>query len=602
MRHLLKLAAALLLVFTTLAAHAVGTITTLGSSGTPTEFGQPITFTANVAAVGAGLTPTGSVTFSDGAATLGTVTLNGAGTAILNTTTLAAGTHSLVASYISNNPTNFSNSDTSNTPLTQGVNRAQALIAWTPTVATIPYGTLLGPNQLNATASSKYLSTVAGTFNYTPATGNTPTAGNPVALSVTFTPTDSSDFLAATGSANITVTPIAATINWSTPAAIAAGTPLSATQLNATATGIASAGGPVPLTGSFVYSPASGTVLAPGNGQNLKVTFTPTDATDYNTTIANVLINVIALNLTVVSPNTTLLGDPSRAITITGVGFVANSVIQVNGASLATTFNSATSLSATIPSSDFLTARTLNITVNNPTQGTNSNTLSFTVTAPAPVVTFTGPTSSTPTAQPTLGFTVVNPYPVAITATLSLTFTGVITDPALQFATGGVTQIFTVPANSTTVPTIQLQTGTVAGNITVTPDLVAGGVDVTPVSMQPVNIVIPPAVPVETDVTLERDGNTITVFVRGFSNIRTMVQADFHFNAVPGTSFQDADITIPAATLFGNWYSDHADSDQFGSAFTYTQPFTLNADASTIASVTVTLTNSVGVSIVETAE
>jgi hypothetical protein len=601
MKRYLKLAAALLLVFTTLAAHAVGTITTLGSSGTPTEFGQPITFTANVAAIGTGVSATGSVNFMDGTTSLGTVTL-ASGTASLNFSTLAAGTHTLAAFYTSDTPTNFSNSDSTGTPLTQGVNRAQALIAWTPTVSSIVFGTALGSSQLNATASSKYLSSVAGAFSYTPASGNMPGAGNPVTLSVSFTPADPNDFLAATGSANITVTQATPTITWSNPSPIPAGTPLSATQLNATATGVPGAGGPAPLPGNFVYNPASGAVLAAGNNQNLKVTFTPTDATDYITAIVNVSINVIANTATGITPNTGLLGDPNKLITITGTGFVANSVVQVNGTNLTTTFNSATSLSATVPASDFFTAQILNITVNNPAQGTTSNAVSLTVTAPPPVVTFTGPSSSTPTAQPTLGFTVVNPYPVAITATLTLNFTGIIIDPALQFATGGTTQIFTVPANSTTVPTIQLQTGTVAGTITVTLALSAGGSNVTPGSVQPLNIVIPPAVPVVTDVTFERDGNTITLFVRGFSNIRTMVQADFHFNAAPGTSFKDADITIPAATLFDAWYSDHTDSDQFGSAFTYTQPFTLDSDASAVASVTVTLTNSVGVSTVETAE
>ena len=43
--------------------------------------------------------PTGTVTFLDGTTTLGTSSLNGSATAVFTTTTLAAGTHSIVASY-----------------------------------------------------------------------------------------------------------------------------------------------------------------------------------------------------------------------------------------------------------------------------------------------------------------------------------------------------------------------------------------------------------------------------------------------------------------------------------------------------------------------
>ena len=53
---------------------AANTTTTLVSSGTPTTYGQNVTFTATVASV-PGVTPTGTVTFKDGATNLGTVPL-----------------------------------------------------------------------------------------------------------------------------------------------------------------------------------------------------------------------------------------------------------------------------------------------------------------------------------------------------------------------------------------------------------------------------------------------------------------------------------------------------------------------------------------------
>jgi hypothetical protein len=69
---------------------------TLGSNVNPVGFGQPVTFTATVS--GAGLAPTGSVTFRDGAIILGTRTVS-AGVATFTTSTLSSGAHSITATY-----------------------------------------------------------------------------------------------------------------------------------------------------------------------------------------------------------------------------------------------------------------------------------------------------------------------------------------------------------------------------------------------------------------------------------------------------------------------------------------------------------------------
>jgi hypothetical protein len=71
-------------------------------------------------------------------------------------------------------------------------------------------------------------------------------------------------------------------LTWPVPAAIAHGTPLSAAQLNATAS--------VP-GGSYTYSPPVGTVLAVGS-QTLSVLFTPTDTIHYATATTTVTIMV----------------------------------------------------------------------------------------------------------------------------------------------------------------------------------------------------------------------------------------------------------------------------------------------------------------------
>jgi hypothetical protein len=68
----------------------------LTSSGGSAVFGQSVTFTARVSGAG---TPSGSVTFADGGATLGTVALDGAGSAALSTFALTIGLHSITAAY-----------------------------------------------------------------------------------------------------------------------------------------------------------------------------------------------------------------------------------------------------------------------------------------------------------------------------------------------------------------------------------------------------------------------------------------------------------------------------------------------------------------------
>jgi cyclophilin family peptidyl-prolyl cis-trans isomerase len=70
-------------------------------------------------------------------------------------------------------------------------------------------------------------------------------------------------------------------LTWSTPAAIAYGTALGASQLNATAT----------VAGNFTYTPSAGAVLPVGN-HTLNVVFTPTDTGNYTTASANVTLKV----------------------------------------------------------------------------------------------------------------------------------------------------------------------------------------------------------------------------------------------------------------------------------------------------------------------
>lgn len=74
------------------------TSTTLTASATSAVSGTSLTFTAAVAETSGTATPTGTVTFMDGATTLGTGTL-ASGKSTYSTASLAVGTHSITAAY-----------------------------------------------------------------------------------------------------------------------------------------------------------------------------------------------------------------------------------------------------------------------------------------------------------------------------------------------------------------------------------------------------------------------------------------------------------------------------------------------------------------------
>ena len=93
----------------------------------------------------------------------------------------------------------------------------------TPTItwsnpADIPYGMPLDDAQLDASAN------VPGTFSYSPDLGTVLNAGAGQTLSVTFTPTDTTDYTTATATATINVDKATPTITWSNPADVAFGT------------------------------------------------------------------------------------------------------------------------------------------------------------------------------------------------------------------------------------------------------------------------------------------------------------------------------------------------------------------------------------------
>ncbi|MEO5935590.1 MAG: Ig-like domain repeat protein [Terriglobales bacterium] len=83
------------------ATAAAATTTVVTSSGSPSAVGANVTFTATVTSGGG--TPAGNVTFKNGGVDMGApVALNGSGVATFSTSALAAGTHTITASYAGN--------------------------------------------------------------------------------------------------------------------------------------------------------------------------------------------------------------------------------------------------------------------------------------------------------------------------------------------------------------------------------------------------------------------------------------------------------------------------------------------------------------------
>jgi hypothetical protein len=224
------------------------------------------------------------------------------------------------------------------------------------------------------------------------------------------------------------------------------------------------------------------------------------------------------------------------------------------------------------------------------------------VNLPPAVVTISVPATITPGQNPDINLT-LNPFPDPVTVTVTLSFApsppNTIGDPMIVFSNNETT--FTAPtiaANTPAAPlSIAFQSGSTAGVITVTTKLTdtVTGANVTPASLAPEEITVPAAAPVISSGTLTRSGSSLQVALSGLSSTRDMSQAEFHFTPVSGKSLATNELTVQLTSAFQTWYQS-TPSDAFGTTFTYTQPFTISGDAADVQSVTVTLTNSQGMS------
>ncbi|MCZ2150976.1 MAG: putative Ig domain-containing protein [Bryobacterales bacterium] len=237
-------------------------------------------------------------------------------------------------------------------------------------------------------------------------------------------------------------------------------------------------------------------------------------------------------------------------------------------------------------------------------KATASASFQLAVRLPAtPPLTITGlPETVAAALQPRISLSIGTAYPVPIAGTLTLSFTpdaAVPTDdPAVVFTNGKRTADFTIPANSTAAQLpdgFAMQTGTVAGTLTLAVSLKAGSADITPNPAPALVSKVSRAAPVIKSVTARRLAGGLEVGITGYATGREITSATFRFTPASGSTLQTTELTVPLGDSAKTWYQSDA-SKPFGSQFTLTQQFNVQGDTGAIGSVTVTMANPQGTS------
>ncbi|MBL8215273.1 MAG: choice-of-anchor D domain-containing protein [Bryobacterales bacterium] len=389
-------------------------------------------------------------------------------------------------------------------------------------------------------------------------------------------------------------------------------------------------------------------VLAPGNRFTFTVTFAPTQAgrvagrlrigNDQFDLAGSGLGSVLSYAYIAGSVNTTVQNAGSVNFVSTPVG--ANSALQFQISNTGTAPGSVTSISITTANPVFELAGLPNLpltlapgasttfgvrfvpTALGPATATlrvdsQTFTLNGVGTNPAPLPSYSLAGASgtlEPLAQPAITLTLAEAYPLTLNGTLTLSFNSDVfaNDPSVQFAAGGRTLNFTIPANTrqavfpNNATSARLQAGTVAGTLTLSPTFATeGGINLTPTRPTTLNLAVAPAAPTLLSVAVaSKTTTTVNLLVTGYSTSRAITQMDLTFTAASGENLTTQRITIPAEAPFLAWYQSTA-SQAFGSLFSATVPLTVSGEVNSttltslvdaIQSVSVTIANRNGTS------
>jgi len=229
--------------------------------------------------------------------------------------------------------------------------------------------------------------------------------------------------------------------------------------------------------------------------------------------------------------------------------------------------------------------------------GSKTISISIIVPPPPPATITLGTTT-----QPAVGLTTNAPYPLEITGVMTLTFASSVggTGEEARFSDGSRSLQFIVRANATqaifpTVANPAIIPGTVAGTITTTASMSAGGQNVTPSPAPTKTITIDTAVPVITSVTLQQATGGINVVVQGYSNTREVSSGSFTFSVSSGNTLSVSTLVVSLTSAYTTWFNNSA-SNATGGQFRLTVPFSVTGSATAVTKVSVTLTNSKGAS------
>lgn len=220
-----------------------------------------------------------------------------------------------------------------------------------------------------------------------------------------------------------------------------------------------------------------------------------------------------------------------------------------------------------------------------------------------PAYSFTGVgNTALPAEQPSVGLTLDAAYDTEITGSLRLTFTpdSFASDPAIQFASGGTSVNFRIPAKSkvavfsTGANSVQFQTGTVAGTINITPSFLTGEVSITPPSPLVKTVQIAASAPVIKSLQVgTRSANSLELLISGYSTPRSLTQITLQFTGTAGANLQTTTLNLNAESAFSSWYQSAA-SQTVGSQFTASVTILVNGNISAIQSVSATAANAKG--------
>jgi hypothetical protein len=233
--------------------------------------------------------------------------------------------------------------------------------------------------------------------------------------------------------------------------------------------------------------------------------------------------------------------------------------------------------------------------------GTATRDFAINITLPPlPSISVDGPADPVnPADQPVFRISLAAPYPVQLTGQVVMTFSPdamvPVDDTSIQFATGGRTVNFTVPAGSTTgifsTGQMALQTGTVAGTIALDLTVQSAAGEVSGSATRAMHVLRAP--PVMRSMQLVQTPSGFELRITGYSTPRQLTQAAVQLTPTPGGNLQTTQLNIPLTDLATSWYQNTA-SSRYGSQFTLVLPFRIQGNASGIDSVGVSLANDQG--------